>query len=94
MKVGEFQDKLGVSASSYSSFMGQNGNTKGLYSDTFGSAAEFFKRRELAGVKMPRATKKAKATATNDAGAAGSDKSATAKGSSTKSSTSSQKRQE
>ena len=40
--------------------MAQNGPQKGLESDTFFAAAEFFKRRELAGVKMPRPSKKAK----------------------------------
>lgn len=57
MKVGEFQKKLEVSSSSYGNFMGQNGGTKGMESDTFIAACEFFKKRELAGLKMPRAKK-------------------------------------
>ncbi len=64
MKVGEFQDKLGVSGNSYRNFLGQNGNTKGMESDTYYAASEFFKKRELAGVKMPR--KKAKTAEAKD----------------------------
>jgi hypothetical protein len=67
MKVGEFQKELGITSTGYSRFMAQNGPRKGLESDTFWAAAEFFKRRELAGVKMPRAPKKAK-TASSDSG--------------------------
>lgn len=63
MKVGEFQDKLGVKAGSYGRFMGQNGPDKGMGSETFWAAAKFFKQREIAGVKMPSASrKKAKTT--------------------------------
>nr|KAK5442227.1 hypothetical protein LTR18_006080 [Exophiala xenobiotica] len=61
MKVGEFQKKLDVSSTSYNRFMAMNGADKGTSSDTYFSAAEFFKRRELAGLKMPR-QKKAKTT--------------------------------
>ncbi|KAI1618718.1 hypothetical protein EDD36DRAFT_460357 [Exophiala viscosa] len=56
MKVGEFQDKIQVSGNSYSRFMGQNGQ-KGAESDTYTGAHDFFKRRELAGLKMPRQKK-------------------------------------
>ncbi|KAK4934767.1 hypothetical protein LTR10_024043 [Elasticomyces elasticus] len=62
MKVGEFQDKIGISANSYSRFLGQNGQ-KGAESDTYTAAHDFFKRRELAGLKMPR-QKKAKTDTT------------------------------
>jgi hypothetical protein len=66
MKVGEIQKKIGVSASSYSAFLAQNGPSKGMESNTFLGAAEFFKRRELAGLKMPRARKvKTEASANN-----------------------------
>jgi hypothetical protein len=71
MKVGEFQKKLEVSSSSYSNFMGQNGAMKGMESDTFMGACEFFMKRELAGLKMPRA-KKAK-TASSSSGTADSN---------------------
>ena len=68
MKVGEFQTKLGVSSKGYGEFMKQSGPTKGTGSDTYFAAFEFFKKREIAGVKMPR--KKAKnddkSTAEND----------------------------
>ena len=67
MKVGEFQDKLGVSPNSYSRFLSQNGAQKGMESDTFWAAAEFFKRREIAGLTMPRA-KKAKNVSNHAAG--------------------------
>ncbi|KAJ9616442.1 hypothetical protein H2200_000160 [Cladophialophora chaetospira] len=60
MKVGEFQTKIGVGSGSYNRFMSQNGPDKGLQSETFGKAAEFFKRRELAGLKMPSSNKKRK----------------------------------
>jgi hypothetical protein len=59
MKVGQFQDKLGVSSKSYGEFMGQNGPDKGAFSSTYHAGWEFFKKLELAGVKMPR-KKKAK----------------------------------
>ncbi|KAJ9609865.1 hypothetical protein H2200_006194 [Cladophialophora chaetospira] len=69
MKVGEFQDKLGVSSTGYSRFMQQNGPDKGTGSDTFLAAAEFFKRREIAGVKMPSASRKKAKTTTSAAAA-------------------------
>lgn len=66
MKVGEFQDKLGVSSNSYLRFMGQNGVNKGAESATYVAGWLFFKKREMAGLKMPK-KKKAK-TADNDKG--------------------------
>ena len=54
MKVGEFQSKLGVSSKGYNDFMKQSGPMKGTGSDTYYAAFEFFKKRELVGVKMPR----------------------------------------
>lgn len=65
MKVGEFCNHIGVSNNGYNRFMKQSGATKGLGSDVFTSAWEFFKKRELAGLKMPTKAKKAK---TNDGG--------------------------
>ena len=64
-KVGKFQDKLGVSSKSYGDFMGQNGPDKGSYSSTYQAGWEFFKKMEVAGVKMPR-KKKAKTEAPKD----------------------------
>jgi hypothetical protein len=54
MKVGEFQNELGVSSKGYGEFMKQSGPEKGTGSNTYYAAFEFFKKRELAGVKMPR----------------------------------------
>lgn len=61
MKKGEFSIAIGVSTKSLSSFLAQNGPMKGAESLSYGNAWEFFKKRELAGVKAP---KKPKATAT------------------------------
>lgn len=58
MKVGEFQSKIGVSSKGMSEFMGQSGPNKGIGSNTYYHAFEFFKKRELAGVKMPRKKQK------------------------------------
>ncbi|KAK5055996.1 hypothetical protein LTR84_012547 [Exophiala bonariae] len=57
MKVEEFQNKLGVSAASYRAFMNASAPSNGMQSDTFISACFFFKKREIAGLKMPRAKK-------------------------------------
>lgn len=54
MKIGEFQDTLGVSSQAYSRFMGQNGKEKGLGCDTYVQAHRFFKKRELLGIKLPK----------------------------------------
>jgi hypothetical protein len=64
MKIGKFQEKLGVSGKSYREFMGQNGPDKGAYSATYHAAWAFFKKREIAGIKMPR--KKAKTVDAKD----------------------------
>jgi hypothetical protein len=55
---------LDVSSRSYGEFMGQNGPDKGVCSSTYHAAWAFFKKRELAGVKMPR--KKAKTVDARD----------------------------
>ncbi|KAL3425932.1 calcineurin is a calcium-dependent [Phlyctema vagabunda] len=54
MKVGEFQRELGVSSRAYTSFMGQNGPDKGSGCDTYYKAHQFFKKRELQGIKAPK----------------------------------------
>lgn len=61
MKVGEFCDTLGVSGNSYRNFLGQHGRTKGLESDTYHEAWVFFKKREVAGLKMPNKKRKTQA---------------------------------
>jgi hypothetical protein len=58
MKVGEFQSKIGVSSKGYGDFMKQSGASKGICSNTYYNAFEFFKKRELAGLKMPRKKQK------------------------------------
>lgn len=74
MKVGEFQTKLDVSASAYRNFMNQSGPSKGIQSDVFMSASVFFKKRQLAGVKMPRAKKAKPSPTSTSSGATAADK--------------------
>jgi hypothetical protein len=63
MKVGEFCDKISVSSNAYYRFVHQHGPTKGLQSDTFMNASAYFKKRELAGIKLPTAASKRAKTA-------------------------------
>lgn len=64
MKVGEFCDKISVSNNAYNRFVHQHGPTKGLQSDVFMNASAYFKKREIAGLKLPTAaSKKAKTAA-------------------------------
>jgi hypothetical protein len=63
MRVGEFTTTIGVSGPAYSRFMGQNGATKGLHSDVYSQAAEYFTKREMAGLGLPRSNKKSKTSA-------------------------------
>ncbi|KAI1480984.1 hypothetical protein F4774DRAFT_424569 [Daldinia eschscholtzii] len=51
MKVGEFQEAIGVSSTAYQRFMNQTGAYKGQESDTYPRAFAFFKKRELQGLK-------------------------------------------
>lgn len=60
MKIGEFQKAIGVSAKSYSTFMGKNGPNAGDNTATYGAAWAFFKKRDLMGLKP---LKKAKVAA-------------------------------
>jgi hypothetical protein len=70
MKVGEFQQALGVSSNAYSRFMGQSGRDKGSGSDTYIEAFKFFKKRELQGIKAPKKkVKKAEEAVKNDVSA-------------------------
>ncbi|KAG9844004.1 hypothetical protein KCU98_g4207, partial [Aureobasidium melanogenum] len=69
MKVGQFCDAIGVSQNAYRRFMSQNGKFAGAGCDTYQNAWLFFKKREMAGLKIP--TKKQK-TAANAANAAAS----------------------
>ena len=54
MKVGEFQNAIGVSGNSYSRFMSQKGPHKGDGCDAYQEAFIFFKKRELQGIKEPK----------------------------------------
>jgi hypothetical protein len=68
MKIGQFCDAIGVSGNAYRRFMAQNGKFAGEGCDTYQNAWLFFKKRELAGLKIP--TKKQKtAAAASTAGA-------------------------
>ena len=68
MQVGEFCNRIGCSNNGYNRFMKQSGATKGLGSDVFTSAWEFFKKRELGGLKMPTKASAAKKAKMNDGG--------------------------
>ena len=56
MKVTEFQKRLGVNSNSYGRFMklGKKGPWAGSDNGTYHAAYLFFKKRELAGVKIPK----------------------------------------
>lgn len=58
MKVGEFQNAIGVSAGAYSRFMAQNGPFKGEGCATYDNAFVFFKKRELQGLSLKGAKAK------------------------------------
>jgi hypothetical protein len=57
MKIGEFCDAIGVSNKSYNMFLRETGKFKGAGSATYQNAAVFFKKRELQGLKPPKAKK-------------------------------------
>lgn len=57
MKVGEFCDVIGVSQNAYRRFMSQNGKFAGAGCDTYQNAWEFFRKRDMAGLKMPKEQK-------------------------------------
>jgi hypothetical protein len=80
MKVGEFCKKIHVSSTGYNRFVKQHGPSKGMQSDVFMNASAYFKKREIAGLKLPTAaSKKAKtaagktASSKKDDGAPGDD---------------------
>jgi hypothetical protein len=80
MKVGEFCRKIHVSSTGYNRFVKQHGPSKGMQSDVFMNASAYFKKREIAGLKLPTAaSKKAKtadgktASSKKDDGAPGDD---------------------
>jgi hypothetical protein len=59
MKVGEFQKTINVTSTTYSRFMTQHGQFKGVESSVYLAAWAFFKKREMRGIKTT-ANKKAK----------------------------------
>lgn len=65
MKVDEFCDAIGVSGNGYRRFMAMNGKDQGAGSDTYVAAWEFFKKRDMAGVKTPKKQKTATPRASN-----------------------------
>jgi len=74
MKIGEFCNALGVSENSYRRFLAMNGKDQGMQSDTYIAAWQFFKKRELAGIKPPkkqRIVPSASASASSSSAAAG-----------------------
>ena len=76
MRIGQFCDAIGVSQNAYRRFMAEKGQYGGMGCDTYQSAWEFFRKREMAGLKIP--TKKQKTAAAAKAGAsAASAKSST-----------------
>lgn len=70
MKIGEFQDALGVSSKAYTSFMNRTGAWDGEGCDTYFKAGMFFKKRELQGLPLKASKpKKPKTTASTTAAA-------------------------
>lgn len=67
-KVGEFCKAIGVSNNSLNSFLRQNGPMKGSRSHAYRGAWEFFKKREIAGVKIPNKKQKAAVAAETTTG--------------------------
>lgn len=63
MKVGEFCQKIDVGNNSYNRFMHYHGLTKGMQSDVFMNASAYFKKRDIAGLKLPTAASKKAKTA-------------------------------
>jgi hypothetical protein len=70
MKVGQFCDAIGVSGNGYRRFMAQNGKFAGEGPDVYRSAWLFFKKREMAGLKIPTKKQKTAATASSSTSAA------------------------
>lgn len=66
VKLGQFQEKLGISANSYRAFMKQSGATKGQESDTYMAAHTFFSKRKEKGLNMPQPKRAKKDNQKND----------------------------
>lgn len=74
MKVGQFCDAIGVSQNAYRRFMSQNGKFGGAGCDTYQNAWLFFKKREMAGLKIPTKKQKTAANAATSSAASSSGK--------------------
>ncbi|KAG9965622.1 hypothetical protein KCU61_g1852, partial [Aureobasidium melanogenum] len=72
MKIGQFCDAIGVSQNAYRRFMSQNGKFAGAGCDTYQNAWEFFKKREMAGLKIPTKKQKTAANAASSSAATSS----------------------
>ncbi|KAI4848555.1 hypothetical protein E4T44_03864 [Aureobasidium sp. EXF-8845] len=70
MKIGQFCDAIGVSGNAYRRFMAQHGKFAGEGSDVYRSAWLFFKKREMAGLKISTKKQKTAATASSSTSAA------------------------
>jgi hypothetical protein len=73
MKIGQFCDAIGVSGNAYRRFMAQNGKFAGEGSDVYRSAWLFFKKREMAGLKIPTKKQKTAASASSTSAASKKD---------------------
>lgn len=51
MKIGKFQEALGVNSKGFNNFLALVGRTKGIRSNTYYAASTFFKKREAQGIK-------------------------------------------
>lgn len=74
MKIGQFCDVIGVSQNAYRRFMAQNGKFAGDGCATYQNAWEFFKKREMAGLKIPTKKQKTAATTASSSAASSSGK--------------------
>jgi hypothetical protein len=73
MKIGQFCDAIGVSENACRRFMAQNGKFAGEGSDVYRSAWLFFKKREMAGLKIPTKKQKTAASASSTSAASKKD---------------------
>ncbi len=71
MTKGAFCTAIGVSSKSLNGFLTQHGRDKGMGFDSYLAAWEFFKKREIAGLPMPKKQKTAAAGGAGTAAGAG-----------------------
>lgn len=80
MKVGDFCKAIGVSNKSYNDFLRQTGRDKGMSSNTYVGALQFFHKREAAGAPPPRKAARAAKTGGAEGGGAAAGAAAAGKG--------------